>query len=992
MSSHDDPRDRSAGRGAPGPDEGVTRLPSAHPAPGADAPTFAGAGGAGPADSHAEVPGDAEAAFAPGRRIGTRYTIIKQLGRGGMGAVYQAWDDELTVAVAIKVILADASTDPSTRHDAEQRFKRELLLARQVSHRNVVRIHDIGDVGGVKYITMALIEGETLAALMRRMGPLPVEQALALMGQVAEGLAAAHDVGVVHRDLKPENIMVTPDGRAVIMDFGIARSTHKGTTQTQAGSILGTLEYMAPEQASGQPVDQRVDVYALGLIAYDMLLGRHRVTVRDNPMTELMDRVRNPPAPPRATRPDVPSDFEEIILRAVQPEASARYATSAELKTALDALDAAGRRRPDLPPAAAPPRPSRLPLAIVGAAAIVVLGLGGMYVWRESGPAAPSDPPPAVSVLIADFDNRTGDAVFDGVVEQALTLGVESASFVTTYPRREALRTAALIKPGAALDVQTARLVALREGVQLVLAGAVEPRGGGYRISARALGPDEASAPLYELTADANGKATVLERVGELAGKVREALGDTTVPSGGPVATETFTAASLEAARAYAAAQELQWTGRVEDAIGMYQKTIELDPQMGRAYSGLAAQYQNLGRMAEAERHYKQALALIDRMTDREKYRTRGSYFLFARNPSQAIQEFTALVKAYPSDSVGLSNLALARFYQRDMAAALEQGQRAADLFPRNVLRRANLALYAMYAGDFETAIAQSLEAHTLNPTHLKSFVARALSQLALGRGEEAAATYGKLRETSDTAASFAVAGLADLAHVEGRLADARALLADGIAADVAAKNMTGAATKRVALAEVLLAAGDSAGAAREALAGRAASDVDNVQAGAALVLAAAGRSRDAESVAVVLDGKLEVDPQAYARLIRAEIALAAGQARAALDHARAAQKLADTWLGRVTLGRAYLAAGAFPEAYAELEAALRRKGEATAVFLDDVPTYRLLPPVHYYLGVAQEGLKSPAAAESFTTFLAIKAKSDGTGTLVAEARKKLGR
>ena len=197
-----------------------------------------------------------------------------------MGVVYQAWDDELGLAVALKVIKPEVSADPWVASKVEHRFKRELLLARQVTHKHVVRIHDIGEINGIKYLTMAFIEGRDLAHVLRDEGRLPVARALQVTKQIAEGLVAAHEAAVVHRDLKPENVMIDADEQAVIMDFGISRSeTPAGAriTQTATGTIVGTLEYMAPEQASGQRTDHRADIYSLGLILYDMLAGRSRV-------------------------------------------------------------------------------------------------------------------------------------------------------------------------------------------------------------------------------------------------------------------------------------------------------------------------------------------------------------------------------------------------------------------------------------------------------------------------------------------------------------------------------------------------------------------------------------------------------------------------------------------------------------------------------------------------------------------------------------------
>jgi len=228
-----------------------------------------------------------------GQQFGTRYHILKELGVGGMGAVYQAWDAELEVAVALKVIRPEVSRDPIAAQDIERRFKQELLLARQVTHRNVVRIHDLGELDGIKYITMSYIEGSDLSTVLRDR-KLTVPEVLSIARQIAAGLQAAHEAGVVHRDLKPANVMIENE-HAIIMDFGIARSTSRGgppprpstasgsarltapvaedvtrIAATVVGEVIGTIEYMAPEQARGEHVDQRADVYAFGLIVYDI--------------------------------------------------------------------------------------------------------------------------------------------------------------------------------------------------------------------------------------------------------------------------------------------------------------------------------------------------------------------------------------------------------------------------------------------------------------------------------------------------------------------------------------------------------------------------------------------------------------------------------------------------------------------------------------------------------------------------------------------------
>ena len=296
-----------------------------------------------------------------------------------------------------------------------------------------------------------------------------------------------------------------------------------------------------------------------------------------------------------------------------------------------------------------------------------------------------------------------------------------------------------------------------------------------------------------------------------------------------------------------------------------------------------------------------------------------------------------------------------------------------------------------MYAGQYEKAIAESDETLKLNPSAIKAYVARALSELALGRPADAIKTYEALSKISADGSSFAMAGLADLAVAEGRLTDAIALLDKGIAADEAGKNATRAAAKRVTRGEVRAANRDAAGGLRDIRAALEATTDQTVRSSAGLALARIG-NKDAEAIAASLEGRLEADFQAYGKLIRAELALSGGQARAAVDLARDADKLANTWLGHVMLGRAYLALEAYPDANTEFDTAIKRQGEATAIMLDDVPSFRYLPPVHYYLGRSQEGIKSAGALQSYKTFLSFVKSEEAASGIVADARSRLAK
>ncbi len=278
-----------------------------------------------------------------GQPFGPRYHLVRLLGTGGMGAVYQAWDQELGVVVAIKVIRPEAMQDPEAARELERRFKRELLLARNVTHKNVVRIHDLGEVEGVKYITMPYVHGSDLGSILKTEHKLPLSRALSIAKQIASGLVAAHDAGVVHRDLKPANILLDDNDHALITDFGIARSTEGTAGGTVVGTVVGTLDYMAPEQARGQTVDHRADIYAFGLILSDMLIGRRKSGHGgESSLAALMHRMTTAAPPIRSVDPNLPQTVSDIVSRCTALEADHRYPKTKELLRDLESLDEHG--------------------------------------------------------------------------------------------------------------------------------------------------------------------------------------------------------------------------------------------------------------------------------------------------------------------------------------------------------------------------------------------------------------------------------------------------------------------------------------------------------------------------------------------------------------------------------------------------------------------------------------------------------------------------
>jgi tetratricopeptide (TPR) repeat protein len=942
-------------------------------------------------NSQATAPGFSSApsgvdgdSLQPGQKFGTRYTILKKLGAGGMGAVYQAWDDSLGIAVALKVIRLSTFASPAETRQLEARFKRELLLARQVTHPNVVRIHDLGELGSTKYLTMAYVEGSDLATAMGRDGKLPVPRALSIFRQIAEGLSAAHAAGVVHRDLKPANVMLDAEDRALLTDFGIARSVEAATVHTMPGSVVGTLEYMAPEQARGESADRRSDVYALGLILYELLAGGRPRAAGAGGLADLLSRIEAGPPPLASVAPDVPSALEQIVARCLENDPEERYPSAVELLADLNRLDSDGRLRPTVVAGG-------WRKGLIAAAAILILALAGAGWWstRNRVPLPPSAPRDPVSVLVADFENRAGDPVFEGALEQALAIGIEGAPFVANYPRADALRLARTLRPEAGLDAAAAQLVAVRAEIGVVLAGSVAQESGGYLLQVRALRPgsNEAFATVDERAPD---KAGVLRAIDRVATGLRKALGDTSAAA--DYGAESFSAASLEAVREYTIAQGLSNNRRNEEAIEHYKAAVGHDSQFGRAYAGWAVSTFDLGRRAEAQELWTKALSLMDRMTERERYRTLGGYYLgVARNYEKAIEAYKELVEKYPADRAGQSNLALAYFYTREFDKAREYGKRAIDLYPQSVKFRGNYALYAMYAGDFKTAAENAERLLADNPKNEVAYLPLAMAALSEGDIARAREVYFRAQATGDSGASLAAIGLADIALYEGKAADAVAALEPAIAGDQKTRNTLGEGSKTVALAEARALIAGPAEAAR--ILAKLAGDTSEefIALPAARLFGGAGQKVRGSQLAQRLEERGQPVPRAYARIISGELALRERRYADAITEFLASIRSADLWLGRFGLGVAYVEAGRYAEAISELEACARRRGEATALFFDDIPTYRYTAVLPYWTARAQEGLKMASAGAGYEQFLKIRSGT-ATDPLVVDARQRVGR
>lgn len=699
--------------------------------------------------------------------------------------------------------------------------------------------------------------------------------------------------------------------------------------------------------------------------------------------------MQESPTPPVKLEPSLPVPLNDIVVKALKIEPENRFQSAREMAHSLEIwLGPSAESSAIFLPA---PRTTRY--WKWASAALGVLLIVAVAAFRLRGPVKPPPAHAPVSVLVADFANTTGDSIFDETLEPPLSVALEDASFISSYNRNQAKKIAAQLRPGASsLEETTARLVGVREGISYIVAGLIEKRGSGYKVRSRTL---EAATGkiLLEVDETADDKKGVLGVVDKIAAKTRRALGDTTPESVQVSAAGTFTTSSLEAAHDYALAQDLQWAGKWEEAIPHYEQAVQSDADLGRAYAGLASTSANMGRRKDADKYYQLALAHIDRMSDREKYRTRGGYYLANREPRKAIEEYSALVQQFPSDAAGYSNLALAYFYLRDMPKAVEQGRHAVDLAPSALLQLNNLGLYAVYAGDYGTAAGMASKVLAQNSSYVDAYGALAMAQTGQGQLSEADATYQRMAGISARGSEMATMGQADLLLYQGRTKDAIELLqkakaANGASASAKLDDSTLAAYS-ILEAEANLAAGRASEAVADAKSALAHDNGAISQFAAGRINVEAGQYAPVAAIISQLSGRLDPDSQAYGKLLEAEMSLKRGEAKRAIALFLEAQKLSDTWIGRLGLGRAYIEAGAYPEADSELETCLKRRGEASAIYLDDVPTFRELPPVYYYLGRAQEGLKSAAAVESYKTFLAIKKNGDESG-LVKEAQHHL--
>jgi serine/threonine protein kinase/Flp pilus assembly protein TadD len=633
-----------------------------------------------------------EDGFAAGAVFAGRYRMIARLGRGGMGDVWRAEDLVLSTDVALKLIRGAG-------HDARERILNEVRVARQITHPGVCRVFDVGEApGGIVFFSMELVRGEDLAALLRRVGRLPSDRVIEIAHQLCNGLAAAHAQGVLHRDLKPGNVLIDDRGAVRITDFGIALPR----VDAAMHHLTGTPGYMAPEQrASGTTLSEQTDVYALGIVLYEMLVGQH----------PFPSSSQAPPPPPSSVVPHVSPHLERAIVQALAPTPADRPASALELAAMLG--DVPTRRgTPATDRGIEIPR-TRTRWWLAGAAAAVIVAAlalaSSSLIPARAGSLTEQD-----TIVLADFENTTGEPVFDGALKVALAVALEQSPFIRVFPDDRARETLRLMQrsPEERITRTLAREIARREQLKALISGSIASLGRNYVVTLEAINAQTGDVMARE-QAEASGKEQVLTSLGSATSKMREKLGESLASiQKYDVSLPKATTQSLDALHAYSLAlSEGAEVPRLE-AIPHLQRAIELDPTFAMAYAFMSSVYANTGQSAQAPTYSQRAFELRDRVSERERFFISWRYYRdVLQTWDKALDLARSWTATYPREasafnSLGIAYIRLGRF--EDALAPLNEAKR---LDPKFTLAYSNLAGTLLSLNRFDEARAVLREA-----------------------------------------------------------------------------------------------------------------------------------------------------------------------------------------------------------------------------------------------------------------------------------------